>query len=70
MSIAWPTGIQLVFSFVTRFSVLLFGAKGSPSPGSLMYLEFSFWILVIITFVCTCSFIDKLEIQHEERITD
>ena len=36
--VAWPTGGQLVFFFCSRFSVILFGAQGSPSPGSLLYL--------------------------------
>ena len=38
LSVAWPIGVQLVFFFCSRFSVMLLGAQGSPSPGSLLYL--------------------------------
>ena len=34
LSVAWPTGVQLVFFFCSRVSKL-FGAQGSPSSGSL-----------------------------------
>ena len=38
LSVAWPTGVQLVFfSFAPGFSKL-FGAQGSPSSGSLLNL--------------------------------
>ena len=37
MSVAWPTEVQLVFFFSQGFSKL-FGAKGSPSSGSLLNL--------------------------------
>ena len=38
LSVAWPTGVQLVFFFVCpRFSVMLFGAQGSPSSDSLLF---------------------------------
>ena len=37
LSFAWPTGIQLVFFFCSGVSKL-FGAKGSPSSGSLLNL--------------------------------
>ena len=37
LSVAWPTRVQLVFSFAPGFSKL-FGAKGSPSSGSLLIL--------------------------------
>ena len=40
MSVTWPTGVQLVFFFCSRFPGFskLFGAKGSPSSGSLLNL--------------------------------
>ena len=50
MSVAWHTGVQLVFSFAPDFSEL-FGAQGSPSSGSLLNLlspRFRF-IMVVIT---------------------
>ena len=37
MSVAWPTGVQLVFFFCSGVSKL-FGAQGSPSSGSLLNL--------------------------------
>ena len=37
LSVAWPTGVQLVFFFCSGVS-RLFGAKGSPSSGSLLNL--------------------------------
>ena len=37
LSVARPTGVQLVFFFCSRFSVMLFGAQGSPSSGSSLY---------------------------------
>ena len=37
LSVAWPTGVQLVFFFCSGVSKL-FGAQGSPSPGSLLNL--------------------------------
>ena len=37
LSVAWPTGVQLVFFVGSGFSaVVLFGAQGSPSTGSLL----------------------------------
>ena len=35
LSVAWPTGVQLVFFFCSGVS-MLFGAQGSPSSGSLL----------------------------------
>ena len=37
LSVAWPTGVQLVFFFYSGDSKL-FGAQGSPSSGSLLKL--------------------------------
>ena len=37
LSVAWPTGVQLVFFFCSGVSKLL-GAQGSPSSGSLLNL--------------------------------
>ena len=37
LSVAWPTGVQLIFSFCSGVSKL-FGAQGSPSSGSLLNL--------------------------------
>ena len=37
MSVAWPTGVQLMFFFSSGVSKL-FGAQGSPSSGSLLNL--------------------------------
>ena len=37
LSVAWPTGVQLVFFFCSAVS-RLFGAQGSPSSGSLLNL--------------------------------
>ena len=37
LSVAWPTGVQLVFFFCSGFS-RLFGAQGSPSSGRLLNL--------------------------------
>ena len=37
LSVAWPTGVQLMFFFCSGVSKL-FGAKGSPSSGSLLNL--------------------------------
>ena len=37
LSVAWPTGVQLMFFFSSRVSKL-FGAQGSPSSGSLLNL--------------------------------
>ena len=37
LSIAWPTGVQLMFFFCFGVSKL-FGAQGSPSSGSLLNL--------------------------------
>ena len=37
LSVAWPTGVQLVFFFCSGVS-RLFGAQGSPSSGSLLSL--------------------------------
>ena len=37
LSVAWPTGVQLLFSFCSGVSKL-FGAQGSPSSGSLLNL--------------------------------
>ena len=37
LSVAWPTGVQLVFFFCSGFSKL-FGAQASPSSGSLLNL--------------------------------
>ena len=37
LSVAWPTGVQLVFFFCSGVSGL-FGAQGSPSSGSLLSL--------------------------------
>ena len=50
LSIAWPTGVLLVFFFFcSRLSVMLSSAQGSPSPGSLLYLcvlafDSSWWL--------------------------
>ena len=38
LSVAWPSGAQLVFFFCSRFSAMLFGAQGSALPGSLSNL--------------------------------
>ena len=38
LSVAWPTGDQLVFFFCSGVSKL-FGAQGSPSSGSLLNLS-------------------------------
>ena len=38
LSVAWPTGVQLVFFFCSGASKL-FGAQGSPSSGSLLNLR-------------------------------
>ena len=35
---AGPTGVQQVFFFCSGFQLKLFGAQGSASPGSLLYL--------------------------------
>ena len=35
LSVAWPTGVQLMFFFSSGVSKL-FGAQGSPSSGSLL----------------------------------
>ena len=35
LSVAWPTGVQLVFFFCSGVSKL-FGAQGSPSSGNLL----------------------------------
>ena len=43
LSVAWPTGVQLVFFFCSGVSKL-FGAQGSPSSGSLLKLLSSFFI--------------------------
>ena len=44
LSVAWPTGVQLVDFFCSGVSKLL-GAQGSPSSGSLYsFCESSFWI--------------------------
>ena len=37
LSVAWPTGVQLMFFFSSGVSKL-FGAQGSPSTGSLLNL--------------------------------
>ena len=37
LSVAWPTGVQLMFFFCSGVSKL-FGAQGSPSSGSLLNL--------------------------------
>ena len=37
LSVAWPTGVQLVVFFCSGVSMLL-GAQGSPSSGSLLIL--------------------------------
>ena len=37
LSVAWPTGVQLMFFFSSGVSKL-FGAQGSPSLGSLLNL--------------------------------
>ena len=37
LSVAWPTGVQLMFIFCSGFSKV-FGTQGSPSSGSLLYL--------------------------------
>ena len=37
LTVPWPPGVQLVFSFCSRVS-RLFGAQGSPSSGSLLNL--------------------------------
>ena len=37
LSVDWPTGVQLAFFFCSGVSQL-FGAKGSPSSGSLLNL--------------------------------
>ena len=37
LSVAWPTGVQLMFFFSSGVSKL-FGAQGSPSSGSLLNL--------------------------------
>ena len=37
LSVAWPTGVKLVFFFFSGVSKL-FGAQGSPSSGSLLNL--------------------------------
>ena len=37
LSVAWPIGVQLVFSFAPGFSKL-FGAQASPSSGSSLNL--------------------------------
>ena len=40
LSVAWPTGVQLVYFFCSGVSMLskLLGAHGSPSSGSLLNL--------------------------------
>ena len=38
LSVAWPTGVQLMFFFSSGVSKL-FGAQGSPSSGSLLNLR-------------------------------
>ena len=38
LSVAWPTGVQLVFFFFGTGVSKLFGAQGSPSSGSLLIL--------------------------------
>ena len=38
LSVAWPTGVQLVFFFCSVVC-RLFGAQGSPSSGSLLNLR-------------------------------
>ena len=37
LSVAWPTGVQLMFFLCSGVSKL-FGAQGSPSSGSLLYV--------------------------------
>ena len=37
LSVAWPTGVQLMFFFCSVVSTL-FGTQGSPSSGSLLNL--------------------------------
>ena len=39
LSVTWPTGAPKVFLFCFRFSVMLFGARGSQSLSSLFYLR-------------------------------
>ena len=43
--VAWPTGVNSCFTFAPGFSEL-FGAKGSPSSGSLLNLLSSFFFLI------------------------
>ena len=43
LSVAWPTGVQLVFFFCSGVR-MLFGAQGSPSSGSLLICES--WFLI------------------------
>ena len=47
LSVAWPTGVQLVFYFCSGVS-RLFGAQGSPSSGSLLNL----WVLCFDSSGC------------------
>ena len=52
LSVAWSTGVQLVFSFAPVYSKL-FGAQGSPSSGSLLNLlrpRFSFIRVIIMIY--------------------
>ena len=59
LSVAWPTGVQIVFFFCSRYSVMLFGAQGSPSPGLLLIsgsLLFILEVIMIYLFVIDYSF--------------
>ena len=52
LSVAWPTGVQLVLFFCSGFSKL-FGNQGSTSPGSLLNLlspRFLFISVIIMIY--------------------
>ena len=76
LSVAWTTGVQLVFFFCSRFSLVLFGVQGSPhhvaycidcicEPSFLFILDFTFLYLFILD-----EHVDELEIHHEDRTSN
>ena len=64
MSIAWPTGVQLVFFFRSRVSKL-YGAKGSASSGSLLKL----WVLVFDSLWWLFVIDDSLTTTRTEQLS-
>ena len=76
MSVAWPTGVHLVFCLLFRIFSKLFGAQGAPSLGSLLLTEsmsprflFIMVVFVIYLFVLGDSLTSQRFTTRTEELT-